>query len=89
MQQCSRRFNLPKEERDCIEHQCIHYQMIIGKHPQSGADINEFMCADLLHNILLIENSKITNEVGAAIESFRNELVLGIKSISNKKLPGG
>jgi len=72
---CSKRFMLPEDDQGCIEHECVHYQMVIGTDPQTGESINKFMCADLLHNILLIENSKLTNEVGAAIESLRNEVV--------------
>lgn len=72
IKKCKYRFGLDDEE--CIGLECEHYQRIVGKDPQTGKDIEEYMCSDLLHNILLIENSGQQMRTGSAIESFRNEV---------------
>lgn len=48
---------------------------IRGKHPQTGADIDEWGCSIAWTPMLLIENAKMQRETGAAVESFRNEMV--------------
>lgn len=59
----------------CAEHQCEWYIQLLGTHPQSGEVINEYGCTMRWMPILLIENSKQQRETGAAVESFRNEMV--------------
>ena len=54
---------------------CNFWVHILGKHPQTGEDINHGNCAINWTPMLLIENSKVSREAGAAIESFRNEMV--------------
>jgi len=80
IKECKYRMSLPEEERGCIEHKCHHYQDVFGKHPQTGELIKEFMCDDLLRNILTIENSKMQMENGKAIDSLRNESVKSLFS---------
>lgn len=48
---------------------------IQGTHPQTGASISTSDCALKWIPVLLIENSKVGRETGAAVESFRNEMV--------------
>ncbi len=47
----------------------------MGKNPNTGEDINQFDCAVTWLPMLLIEGSQQTRQSGAAIESFRNEMV--------------
>lgn len=54
---------------------CRFWVTIIGQHPQTGETVNNGDCAMAWTPILLIENSKINRETGAAVESFRNEMV--------------
>lgn len=54
---------------------CRFWVTVIGKHPQTGADVNASDCAFCWTPVLLIENSKVNRETGAAVESFRNEMV--------------
>jgi len=54
---------------------CRFWITVIGKDPQTGKEINNADCAMAWNPILLIENSKVNRETGAAIESFRNEMV--------------
>ena len=48
---------------------------IRGSHPQTGAEIDEWGCTIAWTPMLLIENAKLQRETGAAVESFRNEMV--------------
>jgi len=59
---------------ECWGLECEWYQQIRGTHPQTGEPVDEFMCAHLWNNILLIENSQMQKQTGAAVESFRNEM---------------
>jgi len=65
----------PLIKKDCIEFKCKFFQKIIGTNPQTGEYVDEYECAILLSNILLIENSQQQRSTGAAVESFRNEMV--------------
>ena len=46
----------------------------MGTNPNTGQPIDEFDCADRWVPLLLVEGAQKTNQVGAAIESFRNEM---------------
>ena len=48
---------------------------IRGSHPQTGKEIDEWGCTIAWTPMLLIENAKLQRETGAAVESFRNEMV--------------
>lgn len=54
---------------------CRFWINVIGKDPQTGKEINNGDCAMAWTPVLLIENSKVNRETGAAVESFRNEMV--------------
>lgn len=54
---------------------CRFWVYVHGKHPQTGADLSSGDCAMSWMPVLLIENSKVNRETGAAIESLRNENV--------------
>lgn len=78
----------------CIEHRCAHYQHLLGNNPQSGVALDQWDCAFNWVNILSIENAQQTRQAGAAIESFRNEMVrmnaeaARFLLASSKQLPG-
>jgi hypothetical protein len=48
---------------------------IRGKDPQSEKEIDEWGCSMAWLPILMIENSQQQRSTGAAVESFRNEMV--------------
>jgi hypothetical protein len=60
---------------------CKMYQQIKGQNPQTGELFDEWDCAFCWSNILTIEQTKYMNSNVAALESFRNEVVGGIKSV--------
>ena len=65
----------PLIKKSCIKHECNWYIQVMGKNPQTGQDINEYGCAIAWLPVLLIDGSQQTRQTGAAIESFRNEMV--------------
>lgn len=52
---------------------CRFWVTVMGKNPQTGQEINNGDCAIAWMPVLLIENSKVNRETGAAVESMRNE----------------
>ena len=75
----------PLLQKKCIKHQCLWYNMLQGKHPQTGLDVSEWGCSIAWLPLLLVENSAKLNGVQAATESFRNEMVKG-QTAMNKLL---
>ena len=65
----------PLLQKKCIKHQCLWYNMLQGKHPQTGLDVQEWGCSIAWLPLLLVENSAKMTGVQAATESFRNEMV--------------
>ena len=53
---------------------CPLYLKLRGTNPQGG-EVDEWGCAISWVPILLLENAAKINQLGAAIESFRNEMV--------------
>jgi hypothetical protein len=62
---------------------CRFWVTVIGKHPQTGEQVNNADCAFCWTPVLMIENSKVNRETGAAVESFRNEMVKSNDSAQN------
>lgn len=63
--------------------QCRFWVTVLGQDPQTGETINNGDCAFCWTPVLLIENSKVNRETGAAIESFRNETVTHTSQTNN------
>ncbi len=61
--------------KPCKKFDCGWFIQIRGKHPQTGEELDEYGCAMAMMPMLMIENSRQTSQAGAAIESFRNEMV--------------
>jgi hypothetical protein len=65
----------PLIKKDCIGLQCNWFIHLMGKNPNTGQDLDEWGCTISWLPILLIENSQQQRQTGAAVESFRNEMV--------------
>ena len=65
----------PLIQGDCKKLECVWFTQIAGTHPQTGEQFDEWGCAVAWKPLLSIENTKRLNEVGGAIESFRNATV--------------
>lgn len=59
----------------CKQLDCAWFIKLVGKNPNTGADIEDWGCSMALMPILTIENSQMQRQTGAAVESFRNEMV--------------
>lgn len=46
-----------------------------GNNPNTGEEIDDYGCSIAWLPVLMIENSQQQRQTGAAIESFRNEMV--------------
>jgi hypothetical protein len=68
--------NCPLNNFDpCKLFDCAWFIQIRGQNPNTGADIDEWGCAQAWLPVLMIENSQQQRQTGAAVESFRNEMV--------------
>lgn len=59
----------------CKQFDCAWFTQIRGQDPNTGKDIDDYGCAVAWLPILTIENSQQQRSTGAAVESFRNEMV--------------
>jgi hypothetical protein len=46
-----------------------------GNNPNTGEEIDDYGCAIAWLPVMMIENSQQQRQTGAAVESFRNEMV--------------
>lgn len=59
----------------CKEMDCAWFMKVSGKNPQSDEIIEDWGCAVAWLPLMMIENSQQQRQTGAAVESFRNEMV--------------
>lgn len=59
----------------CKQLDCAWFMKVVGKNPNTGKDIEDWGCAMVWMPILTIENSQQQRQTGAAVESFRNEMI--------------
>jgi hypothetical protein len=65
----------PLVQGDCVELKCAWFTQVRGTNPNTGKEVDEWACAMAWLPVLLIENSQQQRQTGAAVESFRNEMV--------------
>lgn len=68
------------EAKGDVIHRCAWHMMVRGSDPNTGKEIDHWACAMAWMPTLLIENSQQQRQTGAAVESFRNEMVVANKS---------
>ena len=66
---------LHKQAMSEVCHKCPWWVQVKGKHPQSKQEIDDWQCAIGWVPLLLVENAQQSRQTGAAVESFRNEMV--------------
>jgi hypothetical protein len=59
----------------CRQTDCAWFTQLRGNNPNTGEPVDEWGCAIAWIPVLLIENSQQQRQTGAAVESFRNEMV--------------
>jgi hypothetical protein len=55
--------------------ECAWFTHLRGTDPNQGKEVDEWACAIAWLPMLLVENSQQQRQTGAAVESFRNEMV--------------
>ena len=65
----------PLIKDECKGLQCNWFTQVRGTNPNTGKEVDEWGCAVTWLPVLLIENSQQQRHTGAAVESFRNEMV--------------
>jgi hypothetical protein len=59
----------------CKTTNCAWFIQVRGMNKNTGEDVDEWGCAIAWLPVLLIENASQSKQTGAAVESFRNEMV--------------
>lgn len=59
----------------CRQLDCAWFTQVRGTNPNTGKEVDEWACAIAWMPVLMIENSQQQRQTGAAVESFRNEMV--------------
>ena len=62
------------------KHDCPKFIHILGQNPNTGEQIDRHGCADTFVHMLMIENTRAQAQTGAALESFRNNLVDAVQN---------
>jgi hypothetical protein len=61
--------------KPCRQLECAWFMKIRGNNPNTGEEVDEYGCSMAWMPMLMIENSQQQRSTGAAVESFRNEMV--------------
>jgi hypothetical protein len=59
----------------CKQMKCAWFIQVRGINPNTGKEVDEWGCAISWIPTLMIDNSNLQRQTGAAVESFRNEMV--------------
>jgi hypothetical protein len=59
----------------CRQLDCAWFMKVRGNNPNTGEEIDDYGCSIAWMPVLMIENSQQQRQTGAAVESFRNEMV--------------
>lgn len=65
----------PLIQKKCVEEKCAWYTCVRGTNPNTGQEIDEWKCAMSWMPMMAVEIAQKSNQTGAAVESFRNEVV--------------
>jgi len=64
----------PLIKKECIKDKCAWYMRVRGTNPNTGDPIDEAACAVAWMPYMAMDITQKTNQAGAAVESFRNEV---------------
>jgi succinyl-CoA synthetase beta subunit len=56
-------------------HKCPLWVKLRGTNPNTGQEVDNWSCSLGVMPVLMVENSQQQRSTGAAVESFRNEMV--------------
>lgn len=61
--------------KPCKKFECAWFGQFRGMNPQTGQEADEYGCVVAFLPLLLMEVARSSNGTGAAVESFRNDMV--------------
>jgi hypothetical protein len=61
--------------KPCRQLDCAWFMKVRGMNPNTGEELDDYGCSMAWLPILMIENSQQQRQTGAAVETFRNEMV--------------
>lgn len=61
--------------KPCRQLECAWFMKVAGANPNTGKEVEEWGCSMAWLPIMVLENSQMQRQTGAAVESFRNEMV--------------
>lgn len=61
--------------KKCKEFDCAWFIQVRGTNKNTGEEVDDWGCAIAWLPFMLVENAQMARETGAAVESFRNEMV--------------
>jgi len=64
----------PFLKKACIEHDCMLYTHLTFVNPQTAVSEDKWACSIALVPIMLVESSRTTRGVQAAVETARNDI---------------
>lgn len=70
-----------RDEDNQVTERCQWYVMVRGANPNTNEPVDHWGCAMSFMPVMLIENTQTQRETGAAVESFRNEMVVTQKQL--------
>ena len=59
----------------CRQFECAWFMEVKGTNPNTGEEANEWGCAMAFMPLMMMSNAQQSRQTGAAVESFRNEMV--------------
>jgi hypothetical protein len=65
----------PLIKDECVGLKCSWYTQVRGMNPNTGEEVDDWACAVAWMPMMQIETSQQARQAGAAVESFRNEMV--------------
>jgi hypothetical protein len=65
----------PLIKKDCMGIKCSWFTQMRGTNPNTGEPVDEWGCAVTWMPFMAVEIAQKSNQTGAAVESFRNEVV--------------
>ena len=64
----------PLIKKKCVGRKCAWYTEVRGINPNTGQEIDEWKCAVSWMPMMAVEIAQKSNQTGAAVESFRNDV---------------
>lgn len=65
----------PLIKKPCVGLKCAWYTKVRGLNPNTGEELDHWDCAVAWMPMMAVEVAQKSNQTGAAVESFRNEVV--------------